>query len=104
VCDIAIVCHIAVVCEMLYSLPVLEAAKTGSNKKIKLKGHASVAGGLRGPIYLSVNQRIYRPTCQTPVLPPNIFIDDVSPMNITRYIHQFHIIDEYVVIFVSTDE
>jgi hypothetical protein len=35
---------------------------------------------------------------------PSTFIDDVSPMNATRYIRRFHITDEYIVTFVRTDE
>jgi hypothetical protein len=33
-----------------------------------------------------------------------MFISDVSPMNVTLYIHQCHVADEYVVKFVSIDE
>jgi hypothetical protein len=35
---------------------------------------------------------------------PCIFIGDVEPMNIQRYIRQFHIIDEYIIIFLRTEE
>jgi hypothetical protein len=33
-----------------------------------------------------------------------MFISDVSPTNVTLYIHQWHVADEYVVKFVSIDE
>jgi hypothetical protein len=70
------------------------------------KGHTSVTGCLRGLIYSSVNRRIYRPTCQTRALAPwtNIFVSDVSLMNVTEYIRWCHVIDEYIVIFIGTDE
>jgi hypothetical protein len=35
---------------------------------------------------------------------PGIFISDMSPMNVIRYIRWFHIIDIYIVTFVGTDE
>jgi hypothetical protein len=35
---------------------------------------------------------------------PAIFIGDVSPMNITAYIHRWHVIDEYIVTFIGIDE
>jgi hypothetical protein len=39
-----------------------------------------------------------------PSLHPGIFISDMSPMNVTRYIRRFHVTDEYIVTFVGTDE
>jgi hypothetical protein len=36
--------------------------------------------------------------------PPNIFVGDVSPMNILAYIHWFHITNEYILIFLGTRE
>jgi hypothetical protein len=65
----------------------------------------SAVGGLQGFIYLSVNRSIYRPICQSRASAPwtNIFIGVVSSMNVIRYIHRFHITDEYTVIFVSTN-
>jgi hypothetical protein len=35
---------------------------------------------------------------------PGIFISDMSPMNITPYIHQCHITNGYIVKFVGTNE
>jgi hypothetical protein len=35
---------------------------------------------------------------------PSIFIGDVSPMNILAYIDRFHITDEYILIFLGTEE
>jgi hypothetical protein len=32
---------------------------------------------------------------------PRIFIGDVEPMNIQTYIHRFHVIDEYIIIFLK---
>jgi hypothetical protein len=74
-----------------------------------IRGHALAVSCLRGPIYSSINRfirRIYGPTCQihAPAPHPSIFIGDVSPMNVTGNIHQFHITNEYTIIFISTDE
>jgi hypothetical protein len=46
------------------------------------------------------------PTCQirAPPLRPDIFVGDVSPMNVTGYICRFHITDKYIVTFVGTNE
>jgi hypothetical protein len=44
------------------------------------------------------------PTCQICAPHPGIFIGDVSPTNVTGYIRRFHIIDEYIITFVGTDE
>jgi hypothetical protein len=35
---------------------------------------------------------------------PDIFIGDMLPMNVTRYIRRFDVTDEYIVTFVGTDE
>jgi hypothetical protein len=35
---------------------------------------------------------------------PVIFIGDVSLMNVTAYIHWWHVIDEYIVTFVKNEE
>jgi hypothetical protein len=40
------------------------------------------------------------PVRSAPRSPPQY----VSPMNIMAYIHRCHVIDEYIVTFVSTDE
>jgi hypothetical protein len=58
------------------------------------------------PIYSLVNQRIYESTCQIRAPAPylSIFVGDVSPMNVTGYIHRLHVTDEYIVPFVGTDE
>jgi hypothetical protein len=64
-------------------------------------GHVSAAGRLRVPIYLSVGT-IYQIRVWVPR--PNIFVDNVSPMNVIGYIHRFHITDECIVTFVGTDE
>jgi hypothetical protein len=55
------------------------------------KGHTSASGRLRGLIYSSADSR--------PDPCTDIFIGDVI-----RYICRFHVIDEYMVTFVSTDE
>jgi hypothetical protein len=35
---------------------------------------------------------------------PGIFVDDVSPTNVTPYIRRCHVTDKYIVKFVGTDE
>jgi hypothetical protein len=35
---------------------------------------------------------------------PGIFIGDVSPTNITSYIHRCYITDQYIIKFIGTDE
>jgi hypothetical protein len=42
---------------------------------------------------------IYGPMCQiyTPAPHPGIFVGDVSPMNVTPYIHRCDVTDEYIV-------
>jgi hypothetical protein len=46
------------------------------------------------------------PTYQTRAPAPrtNIFVDDVSQTNVTKYIRRFHVTDEYIVVFINTDE
>jgi hypothetical protein len=64
-------------------------------------GCMSAAGCLWGPIYSSVG-----PTYQicAPASHPDIFMSDVSLMNVTGYIRRFHVTNEYTVIFVGADE
>jgi hypothetical protein len=59
------------------------------------KGHVSAAGRLRGPTNIWTHLSDPR---------SSIFVGDVLPMNVTRYIHWFYIIDEYIVTFIGTDE
>jgi hypothetical protein len=46
------------------------------------------------------------PTCQIHAPAPGaaIFISDVSPTNVTEYIHWFHVTNEYIITFIGTDE
>jgi hypothetical protein len=47
-----------------------------------------------------------RPPVRSTPQSPNLLVHSsvMSPTNITGYIHQFHITDEYIVTFVGTDE
>jgi hypothetical protein len=68
-------------------------------------GHTSASGRLQGTIYSSVNRTdeyMGPPVRSAPH--PGIFIGDVSPMNVTGYIHRFHVTDEYTVTFIGADE
>jgi hypothetical protein len=104
--------YIPVYCACFGGSPSEEATKIDSSKSLKLlyltniRAHASDPGRPWSPIYSSVNQRIYGPTCQIHASAPRpgIFIGDVSPMNVTGYIRRFHITDECIVTFIGTDK
>jgi hypothetical protein len=113
-----IMCVILVMCVIfvLYSLPILEAPRLGRQpkhavvKKIKLLTNIWPTCQLRvasGVTYIRrlIYEYIGPPVKSAPLTPhPSMFIGDVSPMNVIGYIHWFHVIDEYTVIFVGTDE
>jgi hypothetical protein len=63
------------------------------------KGSRISRGSPLGPTdeYMGSPVRICTPT-------PSTFVGDVSPMNVIRYIHRFHVINEYIVTFVGTNE